>query len=521
MRKSAIAVTLLALGLASLFVTSLAHRVYGSQAASPNVRAFSEVFAIVERQAFHDKSRKDLVEGSIYGMLRMLDPHTHYLDADTYSRMTAEQTGAFGGIGVSFDIRDGYPTVISPIEGTPAHAAGIRSGDRIVKINGAPTDGMSSSDVINKLRGQEGTSVTISILRIGWAEAKDITLVRDTIPLKSVPYAFMIRSGTGYVRVTNFSSTTAKELREAVEALAKKGMKHLLLDFRGNPGGLLNAAVEVSDLLLPEGRLIVYTRGRIPGSDLEFKASKASESRLRTDVPLVILTNGGTASASEIVAGAVQDWDRGLVVGTDTFGKGLVQRLYPVREGALQVTTAQYYTPSGRSIQRPYHARYRQAAAGEATPAEEIFYSNAGRQVKGGGGIHPDIEVEFESTLTPVTEKLEADQVFFKFAVQWTSAEDRSKLKEDFAVTEQIFQGFAEHMRSAGSALPAVLSEKDKDGIRRALKREIATVLWGPEAGFKVQVESQNQVVRALAAFPEAQALLELSKGTIRAKAKS
>ncbi|NPB09675.1 MAG: S41 family peptidase, partial [Thermodesulfobacteria bacterium] len=292
---------------------------------------------------------QELIYGAIQGMLSNLDPHSSFLKPDDYKELQIETKGSFTGIGIEITIRDGVLTVVAPIEGTPAWKAGLKPGDKIIKINGKPTKNMSLMEAVKLLRGPKGTKVTISILRKGWTELKDITLVRDVIPIKSVRYR-TVEPGYGYVRISNFQEKTPRELVKALEALEKenKPLKGLIIDLRNNPGGLLDAAVKVADEFIDHG-LIVYTEGRIKQQNMRFEATP---NRRKHPYPIAVLVNEGSASASEIVAGALQDHRRAIIVGMPTFGKGSVQTIIPLPDGsAIRITTAQYYTPSGRSIQ--------------------------------------------------------------------------------------------------------------------------------------------------------------------------
>jgi len=313
------------------------------------LRVFSEALDLVKENYVRDVEDQKLIEGAISGMLKTLDPHSSYLDPEGYKELQVETKGSFGGIGVEITVRDGYLTVVSPLEGTPAYDLGIQAGDHILMVDGQPTKDMSLMEAVQKMRGPKGSKVILTIMREGFDKPKDFEITRAIIPIKSVR-AKTLEPGYGYVRLSQFQSTTATDLADALAKLEKENqpMRGLILDLRNNPGGLLDQAVKVSDEFLDEG-LIVYTGGRVKSQDMRFMAHKNSEPH---SYLIVVLVNEGTASAAEIVAGALQDHKRAVILGVKTFGKGSVQTVMPLRNGAaLRLTTALYYTPNGRSIQ--------------------------------------------------------------------------------------------------------------------------------------------------------------------------
>ncbi len=312
-----------------------------------NLKTFSDVLSIIQESYVDEIKAEDLVKGAVRGMLGTLDPHSQFMDKEEYNDLKIQTKGVFGGLGIVVTIKDNILTVVSPIEDTPAFRAGVLAGDRIVKIEEEYTKDMTLYEAINKMRGETGTKVTISIYREGHQELIKYTLVRAQIPIISVKYS-MLRNNIGYIRLTEFKSKTGEELEKALVGLEKQGMQALVLDLRHNPGGLLNVAVEVANKFISRGRLLVYTKGRISGQNMQFFADKEPS---HPDYPLAVLVNVGSASASEIVAGAVQDWNRGIIIGTKTFGKGSVQSIIPIGESSgLRLTTAKYYTPSGKCI---------------------------------------------------------------------------------------------------------------------------------------------------------------------------
>jgi carboxyl-terminal processing protease len=311
------------------------------------LRLFTEVLSIVQNQYVDEVPPKDLVYSAIKGTLRGLDPHSSFLDPESYREMQVETSGSFGGLGIEITLRDDILTVVSPIDGTPAHRAGIQSGDRIVKIDGLATKDMQLSDAVKKMRGKPATKVTISIVREGWSEPKDFEIQREQIRVHSVRPQDL-GGGIAYVKLRQFQEQTAHDLDQVLEKFGKDGSKALVLDLRNNPGGLLTSAVEVTEKFVEDGKLVVYTEGRVRNQNMRFSAHAK---KAYSAIPMVVLVNQGSASASEIVAGALQDYGRAIVVGTQTFGKGSVQTIIPLSDGSgLRLTTAKYFTPKGRSI---------------------------------------------------------------------------------------------------------------------------------------------------------------------------
>src|SRR5688500_9717976 len=329
-------------------------------------------------------------------MLQTLDPHSSFMDPVSYARMRERQEGRYYGLGISIQVIDGDITVAALFEGSPAYQKGLRRGDVIAKIEGEDTKGWTSDQAVQKLRGAKGTPVGISIRRAGYDKLIDLQVIRNEINIPTVPSAFMLDATTAYIHISDFGENTDAELGKALKDLKAKGMRRLVQDLRGNPGGALDQAIRVSNRFLPKGDLIVYTRGRVPNSDQDYRATEQSD---YLDIPMVTLVNRNSASASEIVSGALQDHDRSLIVGETTFGKALVQSVYRVSQGAgVAVTTARYYTPSGRLIQRPWDGAfdeyltytYREQDAAKEHKPEDLKYTDAGRRVYCGGGVDPD-----------------------------------------------------------------------------------------------------------------------------------
>lgn len=366
-----------------------------------------------------------LCVNAIRGMLKNLDPHTVYLTPEEYKDMMVKTEGEFGGIGIQINKSGDYITIIAPLENTPASKAGLRSGDLIVKIDDIDTKDIKTDDAVKMMRGTPGTKVKLTIKR-GDLEPFDVTLTRDIIKIKAVPF-YDVFDGVGYVRCSEFNESSASEVENALSQLVKKGAKSVILDLRSNPGGLLIKSVDMASLFLEKGRHVVSTKGRI-GEEV-YKSTGGKY----TDLPLVVLIDGGSASASEIVAGAIQDWDRGLVVGLNSFGKGSVQKIYPLKIGAVKLTVALYLTPTGRRID--------ENMAREDT--SKIFRSLVlGRELKGGGGIKPDTSIGFEKK-EELTEKISLKNLFFKFIVDYKNKNEK-EIKE---VSDEMMIKFKDYIK--------------------------------------------------------------------------
>jgi carboxyl-terminal processing protease len=490
------------------------------------LKTFNDILRLVRTNYVDEVEATGLVDGAIEGLLRELDPHSNYLDPERFEQMNERNRGEYYGIGISFAIRNGYLTVIAPIEGTPSDRLGIRAGDRVVKIDGESAMGISENDVFERLRGPEGTSVHVSIQREGVDDLLEFDIVREKIPIKSIPYWFMLDQETGYVRMIRFSATTSEELETALDQLEGSGMKRLVLDLRHNAGGYLEQAVEVADKFLDASQLIVYTKGRIRGASEEhFATDVASHPR----TPLIVLINHGSASASEIVAGAVQDWDRGLVVGETSFGKGLVQRQYRLRDGsALFLTVARYYTPSGRLIQRDYSKdkiSYYAEGYDELDPNAEpdtstterpVFNTASGRVVYGGGGITPDVTLKSEE-LNEVQQAIESASLPFTFANMFvgrngfTYPAGFDRFLARYEADEAVWKSFLAHASSTDTVLTKEQLVSEREYILRSVKREIAGNLWGPSERYRVAIGSDRVVAESIGLFEQASGLLALS----------
>ena len=473
-----------------------------------------------------------LLEGAIRGMLEELDPHSVYIPPEDQKRINETFKGEFEGVGITFTIQNKWLTVISPIPGTPADRLGIRAGDRITKINSVSAYGITNDQVFEKLRGPKGTTVDVTIARPGLKDPIDFTITRDTIPIYSVAASFLMHDKqTGYIRINQFTATTDREVEHALDSLKTQGMRRLLLDLRSNPGGYLDQAWKVADLFLPrKDMMIVYTKGRTQRSNQEFFSTGRGA---KYDFPLIVLINHGSASASEIVSGAIQDHDRGLVIGEVSFGKGLVQTPYPMPDGsAVRITTARYYTPSGRLIQRPYDkgiAEYimdgMDDEAPEAPPdttPRETFHTDHGRTVYGGGGITPDSTIKTPRG-TATFARLLSNRLYFEYAADYAAkhpelATNFEQFLSQFHITDDMLAGLKALAKEREVEINEDEWSKDLDYTKSNLKGELANVLFNDRNLYHaVRIEADPQVLTAMTLFVQARQMAEnITVGTPR-----
>jgi carboxyl-terminal processing protease len=510
---------------------------------------YNEAIAAISVEYAGDIDYEKATQAAIQGMLSTLDPHSMYFPYNEFKKLREDQDSRFYGIGVTIvQHRDGV-YIQSAVEGTPAGRLGLRYGDRILEVDGQDARDWSSEQVSKKVRGGKGEPVTIKVERAGSEAPLNFTIIRDSVPLPSIRNAYMLRPGTGYVGLTGgFQTTSDEELREALDKLKSQGMRQVILDLRGNPGGLLNQAIDVASEFLPRGQVVVSVKGRTEYSDpIVYKSSGADPE----DVPLVVLINRGTASASEIVAGAIQDHDRGLIVGETSFGKGLVQHVFllPFNTG-LTLTTARYYTPYGRSLQRDYSsgslydyytrhddeikpqgspspgARNTEATLAQASPTPHpqngpAVKTAAGRTFYGGGGITPDIDVK-PLTFSPLKNRIA--EAAFQFTRQLAAGlvpglesykvekvqYGKNAKATDYPINDRVldaFRSFA-HTDTASQLTPAQL-DGELEFLKLRLREEIITAAYSNDAGARVLLDSDPQVLRALEALPEAKRLAE------------
>jgi carboxyl-terminal processing protease len=516
--------------IAVLLVSAVLGGIYG-----PNVRAttasaddyqaavrdFTKVLDVVQANyAEHVDVDKAVYQGAIPGMLRMLDPHSNFFDARQFALLREDQRGKYYGVGMVVAPRENHTVVMAPYVGAPAYNAGIRPGDVIVKVDDKSTDGLTTSDVADMLKGAKGTIVKITISREGYADPLAFTVTRDEIPRHSVDIAFMMKPGVGYIRLSGFNETTDREIAEALKKLNAPSLDGLILDMRGNPGGLLNEAVAVGDMFLEKNQLIVSHHGRA-SAERKYYAIRGNQGNT---VPLVILVNGNSASATEIVSGAVQDHDRGLIVGETTFGKGLVQTVTPLSENTgLALTTARYYTPSGRLIQRDYKSislyeyHYERKVPDHPT---EVKLTDSGRQVTGGGGITPDINVPAPK-LTKFEETLIRADVFFPYEAGVGGFTryylgKRPTISKDFQVDDMVMRDLREYVANKKNIHYTELElAENLDWVKRKIKQEVFLSVFGQQEGFKVELEADPQVQKAVDAIPQARALYENARKVV------
>ncbi len=481
-----------------------------------SLKLFARVFALVKRNYVTEVTADELIENALKGMLERLDPYSTYLNKKEYSNLQVSTTGKFGGLGITIGIRDEVLTIIAPLEGTPAWRAGLQAGDKIIEIDGESTEGITIDEAVSKLRGDPGTKVTIKILREGVPDPFKVTITREIIKINAVPYYEMLTENIGYIRFSGFSETAYDEVIEALDYLFDKGAKKIILDIRGNPGGLLREAVEVTDIFLPPGKTIVVTKGRTPASYREFHSLRNAVKG--TQYPLIVLVDHGSASASEILAGALQDWERALILGSDTtFGKGSVQTIHRIFEtqGAVKLTTAYWYTPSGRCIDI-HKVKKERKKRGKGRKEEEAKFYTLGkhhRLLKGEGGIIPDIIVEVE-TPPVIVVKLITKGAFFKYAVKYSH---RHKiLPADFVVTDELLNDFKVFLKREKILKFDERTEREfefaKEEIKHKLEQEIVSKYEGLSGAYRVVLKYDTLVKKAIEILEKAENVDDLFK---------
>ena len=500
---------------------------------------FREVLRTVDGNYVEEVDDDELVESAIAGMLDRLDPHSVYISAEEQKRVAEDFRGSFEGIGVEFDVVRDTITIVAAISGGPSEQLGILSGDKIVEIEGENAVGLTRDEVPQLLKGKKGTKVNVTVRRPGFDEPIDFTITRDEIPLYTVDASFLNGDGTGYIKVNRFADPTYAEFMNHLQGLAQQGMKRLILDLRGNPGGYMDRAVRMADEFIAGNQKIVYTKSSRSGDEKVFRAVSG---QLFENTPLIVLVSPGSASASEILAGAVQDLDRGLIVGETTFGKGLVQRQFSLPDGsAFRLTVARYYTPSGRLIQRPYDADdlqgyYSLAGREELEEGENIdhrsedgdtsrprFKTVGGRVVVGGGGITPDYIVR-PDTLTRASGSWEiiTRNVVWEYVEEFMAREG-SRLRsqydgafpvflEKFTITDAMFDRFLSLAEAKGITIDRTKITVDRSLLANRIKSRIARSIWSDTEFYRVALQTDKQYLTALRLFDEAEKILAMNR---------
>jgi len=523
LRKNSFGPLAVGMALSLLLGFGLARGLHATDDLKSNLDLFSQVLFLVQNNYVEAPDNQKLIKGAIDGMLKTLDPHSVFLPPQRAERMDEEFHGEYSGIGIQFELRDAAIIVIAPLEGTPAFRLGLHAGDRIVAVDGKPLPkDLNTDGVFKLLRGPTGSIVVLSVQREGEDDNLTFNVERAKIAIESVPYAYMIRPGVGYVRVVRFAQTTGHELETAIAKLRSQGMKELALDLRSNGGGLLNEAVDVLDQLVPADRLLVYTRGRIPSANEDYKSSERPKI---SDLPVVVLIDHGSASASEIVSGAIQDLDRGLVVGTNSFGKGLVQNQMRLTDGSkLLLTIAHYYTPSGRLIQRDYskfgdQSDYVADAFKDDVPSDSVlatrpkFKTAGGRTVYGGGGIYPDVLIKDPPNLTRVQFDMINKRAFFEFATHYVARHKTEKwtqqsFDKSFDLSGADWTELRHTMDKQKVAMTDSVWKADHDFMLRQTRAELASATLGSQERYRILVEDDTQLQAALDQFPKASRLM-------------
>ena len=513
--------------------------VNGQQSVFQQARIFDEVLQYVENRYVEPQTESDLYQKAIDGMLHELgDPHTVFMTGDEYNQLHVQTSGEYGGLGIQIAPREGYITAVGVLPETPAERAGIRVGDAILEVDGKDAKGWTDDFAVKQLRGPVGTPIRLKIRRVGVDQPITFTIQREEIHVRSVPYAYLAAPGVGYVDLTVFAQTSSQELRAAIDRLKAQGARKLVLDLRGNPGGLLDQGVAVSDLFLRRGQSIVETRARDPRESETFRATTDEA----YDLPMVVLVDPYSASAAEIVAGALQDHDRALVVGSTSYGKGSVQSLFRLSGGNyLKMTTGKWYTPAGRSIQKPYRTGQAadeadgdsavtdtSAAAQNDTTRRRAYRTDSGRTVYGGGGIVPDLVVRDTTTLaeraliTAVSRKAATySDVLLRYAVEY---ERRTPgLRPEFSVTPQMRQELYDRLRRAGVEVTPEQWAGGQRWIDLQIGNEIAISRFGRAVAAQrndVADKTLQEAVRLLqraptqaALFREAEAAQRVAQG--------
>ena len=499
--------------LGGLYGPSVRATAAGQNDMQDSVKSFTHVLSVVERNyAEPVDTDKVIYDGAIPGMLRVLDPHSNFFDPKQYALFKEEQQGKYYGVGMTVQQRENQTVVLAPFVGSPAYKAGIRPGDVIQKVDGKSCDGLTTTEVADMLKGAKGTVVHISLGREGWEKPIEVTVTRDEIPRPGVEYFTMVKPGIGYVRVSTFNETTDSDLNEALRQLDVSKLDGLIIDLRNNGGGLLNQAVGMADMFLDKNEIVVSHRGRA-SQERRYYAVRGNQG---IEVPVIVLINGQSASASEIVSGAIQDHDRGLIVGEVSFGKGLVQTQFPLTEDtALLLTTARYYTPSGRLIQRDYKnvSLYDYHYNPQPPTKPEVKLTDSGRQVFGGGGITPD-----DIIAAPKPDDFE--QMLYRRGVFYSQQQgvgdfirfylgEKPDITKDFVVNDAVVAEFRKYLDKQKIKYTDADIQANVNWLKWQIKREVFTSYFGLNDGYKVELQDDVQLEKAIELIPQAKALYQ------------
>jgi carboxyl-terminal processing protease len=479
-----------------------------------------------------------VVYSAITGLLQTLDPHSSFMDPRAYAQTRERQEGRYYGLGITIQVINGDVIIASVFEDSPAYEAGLRRGDVIARIEREDTKGWTSEQTVGRLKGPRGTFVDISLRRSGYEQLIDLRVRRDEVHIPTVTAAVMLDETTGYIKLAEFAENTDRELGRALGDLTKRGMKRLVFDLRGNPGGALDQAILVSSRFLPKGDLVVYTRGRVNGSDQDYRAQERSD---YLTMPMITLVNRSSASASEIVSGALQDHDRSLVIGETTFGKALVQSVYRLSRGAAAlITTARYYTPSGRLIQRPWDGTFddyltytlRDQDANKSHKAEDLKYTDAGRKVYSGGGVEPDRRFDGPTEgFNPgrFARTINARGLFDLYARRFTRQGDtrvamassgpRHEVASGYQVTDEMLAEFKQLVTQTPIRFDEAGWQKDRPYIAAMMQKEIDLDLFGAARAYEKLAKQDPQLQFALNYFGEAAQLLNTGKNSTATRA--
>jgi carboxyl-terminal processing protease len=458
---------------------------YDVVSANSSIELFMEVFSRTTVTYVDSVDSQELIEAALRGMLGSLDPNSVLLSPEDYENLRIQLSGSFEGVGITIGIRDEWLTVISPVEGTPAFRAGMKAGDRIVEIDGESTEGITTTEAVMKIRGPRGSTVELTVIRPGLQDSLDFSIQRDVIDLPSVTASFMIDEDTGYMRLSRFGEETSREVQDALQGLIEEGVRHLILDIRGNAGGLFTAALEVADFFLPSGTLVVSTRGNAVGEDNYYTSKNALYQG-----DLVVLVDGGSASSSEILAGALQDNGAAVLIGSRTFGKGSVQTLMDLGEFpnlghyGVKLTTARYYTPDGRSIDRTLEDDYMN---GEEVPDSLATW-----------GILPDIEIQSPEISGTLPAELVLGSVFFNFATEYVL---ENEIDEDFWPDTTTMNEFRLYLLDQDFQWEEGEFTDNLFYLERALFSEIAARVWDREMYYRLMTPHDDGIQRALTYF--------------------